>query len=76
MPALRSVSFGIRPGEFFGVVGRTGSGKSTLLKLIASIDRADWGPSWRAAQVAPIIELGVGFNPELERSRQRRRSTG
>jgi ABC-type polysaccharide/polyol phosphate transport system ATPase subunit len=65
MPALRSVSFGIRPGEFFGVVGRNGSGKSTLLKLMAGIYRADSGTVTARGKVAPIIELGVGFNTEL-----------
>ena len=53
-------------GEFFGVVGRNGSGKSTLLKLIASIYRADRGRIAVAGRLAPFIELGVGFNPELD----------
>jgi ABC-type polysaccharide/polyol phosphate transport system ATPase subunit len=65
MPALKSISFGIRPGEFFGVVGRNGSGKSTLLKLMAGIYRADSGTVTARGKVAPIIELGVGFNTEL-----------
>jgi len=63
--ALRDVSFDVHKGEFFGIVGRNGSGKSTLLKLIASIYRADAGTIRMAGQVAPFIELGVGFNPEL-----------
>ena len=41
--ALRDVSFDVRDGEFFGIVGQNGSGKSTLLKLMASIYRADAG---------------------------------
>ncbi len=65
MPALESVSFDIKPGEFFGVVGRNGSGKSTLLKVLAGIYRADSGTVITHGRVAPIIELGVGFNPEL-----------
>ena len=63
--ALEEVSFDVARGEFFGVVGRNGSGKSTLLKLIASIYRADQGTIRVAGRLAPFIELGVGFNPEL-----------
>jgi ABC-type polysaccharide/polyol phosphate transport system ATPase subunit len=63
--ALRGVSFDVRQGEFFGIVGRNGSGKSTLLKILASIYRADAGRIRMAGRLAPFIELGVGFNPEL-----------
>src|ERR1700716_1058791 len=63
--ALRGVSFDVRKGEFFGIVGRNGSGKSTLLKIMASIYRGDAGRVRMAGRVAPFIELGVGFNPEL-----------
>ena len=63
--ALRNVSFDIHEGEFFGIVGRNGSGKSSLLKIMASIYRADGGRVRMAGRVAPFIELGVGFNPEL-----------
>ncbi|HET8566532.1 MAG TPA: ABC transporter ATP-binding protein [Solirubrobacterales bacterium] len=63
--ALRGISFEIRQGEFFGIVGRNGSGKSTLLKLLASIYRADSGRIRIAGRLAPFIELGVGFNQEL-----------
>jgi ABC-type polysaccharide/polyol phosphate transport system ATPase subunit len=65
LQALRAISFEVRQGEFFGVVGRNGSGKSTLLKIMASIYRADVGRVRVAGRVAPFIELGVGFNPEL-----------
>jgi ABC-type polysaccharide/polyol phosphate transport system ATPase subunit len=63
--ALRGVSFDVRRGEFFGIVGRNGSGKSTLLKILASIYSADAGTVRMAGRLAPFIELGVGFNPEL-----------
>jgi ABC-type polysaccharide/polyol phosphate transport system ATPase subunit len=63
--ALDDVSFDIHQGEFFGIVGRNGSGKSTLLKLLASIYKADGGRLRMAGRLAPFIELGVGFNPEL-----------
>src|SRR5215207_60298 len=63
--ALRDISFDVGRGEFFGIVGRNGSGKSSLLKIMASIYRADAGRVRMAGRVAPFIELGVGFNPEL-----------
>jgi ABC-type polysaccharide/polyol phosphate transport system ATPase subunit len=65
LKALDGVSFDIRKGEFFGIVGRNGSGKSTLLKLLASIYRADAGTIRIAGRLAPFIELGVGFSPDL-----------
>jgi ABC-type polysaccharide/polyol phosphate transport system ATPase subunit len=63
--ALRGITFDVHRGEFFGIVGRNGSGKSTLLKVLASIYRADKGRIRMAGRLAPFIELGVGFNPEL-----------
>ena len=63
--ALKDISFEVHRGEFFGIVGRNGSGKSSLLKILASIYRADAGRVRMAGRVAPFIELGVGFNPEL-----------
>jgi ABC-type polysaccharide/polyol phosphate transport system ATPase subunit len=63
--ALRDVSFDVHRGEFFGIAGLNGSGKSTLLKILASIYRADAGRVRMAGRLAPFIELGVGFNPEL-----------
>jgi ABC-2 type transport system ATP-binding protein len=63
--ALRDVSFDVRSGEFFGIVGRNGSGKSTLLKILACIYAADKGEVRVSGRVAPFIELGVGFNPDL-----------
>ena len=62
---LRSVSFDIHRGEFFGIAGLNGSGKSTLLKILASIYKPDAGRVRMAGRLAPFIELGVGFDPEL-----------
>jgi len=62
---LNSVSFEIKEGEFFGIVGRNGSGKSTLLKLLAGIYVPDEGLVQVNGSLTPFIELGVGFNPEL-----------
>ena len=63
--ALRDVSFAIEQGEFFGIIGPNGSGKSTLLKVLAGIYRADAGQVAVTGQLSPFIELGVGFNNEL-----------
>jgi len=65
LEALRDIDFEVRQGEFFGIVGRNGSGKSTLLKILASIYKADTGSVRIAGRLAPFIELGVGFNPDL-----------
>lgn len=62
---LNDVSFEIKKGEFFGIVGRNGSGKSTLLKLLAGIYVPDKGLVQVNGSLTPFIELGVGFNPEL-----------
>jgi ABC-type polysaccharide/polyol phosphate transport system ATPase subunit len=63
--ALKSVSFSVEPGEFFGVVGPNGSGKSTLLRILAGIYVPDSGKVRVNGLLSPFIELGVGFNPEL-----------
>jgi ABC-2 type transport system ATP-binding protein len=63
--ALNDVSFSVRPGEFFGIVGRNGSGKSSLLKCLAGIYRVDSGQVYVDGRMSTFIELGVGFNPEL-----------
>ncbi|OLE36605.1 MAG: hypothetical protein AUG48_06865 [Actinobacteria bacterium 13_1_20CM_3_68_9] len=65
LPVLEDISFDVHRGEFFGVVGRNGSGKSTLLKLLASVYRRDGGTIRIAGRLAPFLELGVGFNPNL-----------
>ncbi len=63
--ALDGVSVDVRHGEFFGIVGRNGSGKTTLMKCLAGIYGVDAGEIWIRGRLAPFIELGVGFNPEL-----------
>ena len=63
--ALKNISFEVKKGEFFGIVGRNGSGKSTLLKIIAEIYQPSKGTLKREGKLVPFIELGVGFNPEL-----------
>lgn len=63
--ALKDISFEVKKGEFFGIVGRNGSGKSTLLKIIAEIYQPTKGSLQKSGKLVPFIELGVGFNPEL-----------
>jgi ABC-type polysaccharide/polyol phosphate transport system ATPase subunit len=65
LKAVQDVSLEIAEGEFFGIVGRNGSGKSTLLKCIAGIYGLDNGRISIAGRLSPFIELGVGFNPDL-----------
>ena len=65
LQALDDVSFDVRSGEFFGIVGRNGSGKSTLLKCLAGIYGIDTGDISIDGRLSPFIELGVGFNPDL-----------
>jgi ABC-2 type transport system ATP-binding protein len=63
--ALKNISFEIKKGEFFGIVGRNGSGKSTMLKILAGIYQPTKGGVQVQGKLVPFIELGVGFNPEL-----------
>lgn len=63
--ALKDVSFEVKKGEFFGIVGRNGSGKSTMLKMLAGIYQPTKGKINVEGKLVPFIELGVGFNPEL-----------
>src|SRR5262245_43281561 len=61
LPVLDDVSFSIRPGETFGIMGRNGCGKSTLLKIISGIYQPDRGRVTLGAPITPILELGVGW---------------
>ena len=63
--ALKDITFSVRPGETFGIIGANGSGKSTLLKLIAGILKPDTGKISIGGKVSALLELGAGFHPEL-----------
>lgn len=63
--ALKDVSFTVKRGEVVGIIGVNGSGKSTLLKVISGIFRPTAGNVVTAGRVAPMLELGSGFDFEL-----------
>ncbi len=63
--ALKNVSFEVKRGEAWGLVGTNGSGKSTLLKLICGILKPYCGSVEINGNIAPLIELGAGFDGEL-----------
>jgi lipopolysaccharide transport system ATP-binding protein len=62
---LKDVRFSIGPGEAVGIVGQNGAGKSTLLKLITGTTSPTQGQVQLRGSVAAILELGMGFNPDL-----------
>jgi ABC-type polysaccharide/polyol phosphate transport system ATPase subunit len=66
LQVLDSVTFELRRGETLGVMGRNGGGKSTLLKVITGHYPPDGGTIVRRAGITPILELGVGWNPDLD----------
>jgi ABC-type polysaccharide/polyol phosphate transport system ATPase subunit len=63
--ALNNVNLEVREGEFVGVIGRNGSGKSTLLKVISRIYPPTSGVVTVRGDIFPLLELGVGFQPEF-----------
>jgi len=63
--ALRNICLNVYPGEAFGLIGPNGAGKSTLLKLVARVLRPTIGRVIVRGHVAPLLELGAGFHPEL-----------
>jgi ABC-type polysaccharide/polyol phosphate transport system ATPase subunit len=63
--ALNDVSLEVRKGETLGIIGRNGAGKSTLLRLVAQVLKPTQGRVWVKGRVAPLLELGAGFDGEL-----------
>ena len=63
--ALENLSFSLNPGEVLAIIGRNGAGKSTLLKLLARVLPPTKGRVIVRGNVSPMIELGAGFNGEL-----------
>ncbi len=63
--ALKDVSLSVEKGDFYGLIGLNGSGKSTLLKIIAGVYKASKGTVSVSGTIAPLIELGAGFDMDL-----------
>lgn len=63
--ALEGINFTVNRGDVYGIVGTNGSGKSTMLKVIAGVLEPSKGTCEINGTIAPLIELGAGFDPEL-----------
>jgi ABC-type polysaccharide/polyol phosphate transport system ATPase subunit len=63
--ALHDVNLAVYRNEIFGIIGNNGAGKSTMLKLISRVLRPSTGRVYVKGRVAPLLELGAGFHPEL-----------
>jgi ABC-2 type transport system ATP-binding protein len=63
--ALDDVSFNVKKGEVFGIIGNNGAGKSTLLKLVARVLKPTRGRVWVKGRVAPLLEFGAAFHQDL-----------
>jgi teichoic acid transport system ATP-binding protein len=63
--ALANISFTVRSGETFGIIGQNGSGKSTLLKIITGVLTQSSGEIKTSGRIAALLELGAGFHPEF-----------
>ena len=66
LQVLDKVSFAVERGEALGIMGRNGTGKSTLLKILCGVYLPDEGRVTTSAPITPVLELGVGWNPELD----------